>query len=73
MGPLFHVAVSALELISRPSRSRRPEAALAVRHRLNETVAELEQLRKEHAELEVKLAATERELTIAKSDRAFDA
>ncbi|GAA5984793.1 hypothetical protein JCM11641_002742 [Rhodosporidiobolus odoratus] len=45
-----------------------PEAALALRQRLNESVEELEQLRREHAGLDVKLASQERELTIAKSD-----
>ncbi|GAA5927997.1 hypothetical protein JCM10213_000945 [Rhodosporidiobolus nylandii] len=45
-----------------------PEAAMALRQRLNETVDELERVRRDHAELEVKLASQERELTIAKSD-----
>lgn len=48
-----------------------PEAALALRQRLNETVDELEKVRREHAELDVKLVSQERELTIAKSDRAY--
>ncbi|GAA6040131.1 hypothetical protein JCM8097_002041 [Rhodosporidiobolus ruineniae] len=45
-----------------------PEAALALRQRLNETVDELEQIRREHAELDVKLSSQARELTVAKSD-----
>lgn len=49
---------------------RSPEAALALRQRLNETVDELEKVRREHAELDVKLVSQERELTVAKSDRA---
>ncbi|KAI8998901.1 HOOK-domain-containing protein [Trametes punicea] len=44
------------------------EAAIALRQRLNETVDELDKLRKEHAELEVKFEAMSKELTIAKSD-----
>ncbi|KAF9001979.1 HOOK protein-domain-containing protein [Cyathus striatus] len=44
------------------------EAAIALRRRLNETVEQLEELRKEHAELEVKFDTMTRELTIAKSD-----
>lgn len=44
------------------------EAAIALRQRLNETVEEYENLRKEHAELEVRLDTVNRELTIAKSD-----
>ncbi|EGU12783.1 hypothetical protein RTG_00801 [Rhodotorula toruloides ATCC 204091] len=42
-----------------------PEAALALRQRLNETVDELEKVRREHAELDVKLISQERELTVA--------
>jgi predicted nuclease with TOPRIM domain len=45
------------------------EAAIALRQRLNETVDELDALRKEHAELDVKFDAQSKELTIAKSDR----
>ncbi|EKM55760.1 uncharacterized protein PHACADRAFT_94105 [Phanerochaete carnosa HHB-10118-sp] len=45
-----------------------PEAAIALRQRLNETVEQLDVLRKEHAELEVKFQAQSKELTIAKSD-----
>ncbi|CDO69034.1 hypothetical protein BN946_scf184834.g41 [Trametes cinnabarina] len=44
------------------------EAAIALRQRLNETVDELDNLRKEHTELEVKFEAMSKELTIAKSD-----
>ncbi|KZT03569.1 HOOK-domain-containing protein [Laetiporus sulphureus 93-53] len=44
------------------------EAAIALRQRLNETVDQLDALRKEHAELEVKFESMSRELTIAKSD-----
>ncbi|GAA5991463.1 hypothetical protein JCM10908_005715 [Rhodotorula pacifica] len=48
-----------------------PEAALAVRQRLNETVGELDQLRKSRAELEVRCTQLDREVTIAKSDVAL--
>ncbi|KAF9264940.1 hypothetical protein L218DRAFT_215160 [Marasmius fiardii PR-910] len=41
---------------------------IALRQRLNETVEQLEVLRKTHAELEVRFEAQEKELTIAKSD-----
>ena len=44
------------------------EAAIALRQRLNETVDELDALRKEHTELQVKFEAQSKELTIAKSD-----
>ncbi|KAI5124070.1 hypothetical protein M0805_003897 [Coniferiporia weirii] len=44
------------------------EAAIALRQRLNETVDELDALRKEHAELEVMFESQSKELTIAKSD-----
>lgn len=47
----------------------RAEAAIALRQRLNETVDQLDTLRKEHAELEVNFETQSRELTIAKSDR----
>ena len=47
----------------------RPEAAIALRQRLNETIEQLEELRQGHAELEVKYDTVNRELTIAKSDR----
>ena len=49
----------------------RPEAAIALRQRLNETVDQLDELRKGHAELEVKYDTANRELTIAKSDREW--
>ncbi|KZT20261.1 HOOK-domain-containing protein [Neolentinus lepideus HHB14362 ss-1] len=44
------------------------EAAIALRQRLNETVDQLDALRREHAELEVKFESINKELTIAKSD-----
>lgn len=47
----------------------RPEVAIALRQRLNETVEELDVLKKAHMELEVKFDTVNRELTIAKSDR----
>ncbi|KAL0578256.1 hypothetical protein V5O48_003751 [Marasmius crinis-equi] len=43
-------------------------SAIALRQRLNETVDQLEELRKNHAELQVKSETQERELTVAKSD-----
>ena len=46
----------------------RPEAAIALRQRLNETVEQLDALRKEHTETGVKFETLNRELTIAKSD-----
>lgn len=46
----------------------RAEAAIALRQRLNETVEQFEELRKQNTELEVKLETVSRELTIAKSD-----
>ncbi|CAE6448801.1 unnamed protein product [Rhizoctonia solani] len=45
-----------------------PEAAIALRQRLNETIDQLDTLRKEHAELEVKFETQFRDLTVAKSD-----
>ncbi|GEM12012.1 hypothetical protein Rt10032_c18g6029 [Rhodotorula toruloides] len=45
-----------------------PEAALVLRQRLNEAVDELEKVRRDHAELDVRLVSQERELTVAKSD-----
>lgn len=45
------------------------EAAIALRQRLNETVDQLDELRHQHAELEVKFESQSRELTIVKSDR----
>ncbi|KAG9025244.1 hypothetical protein FRB95_010384 [Tulasnella sp. JGI-2019a] len=44
------------------------EVAIALRQRLNETVEQLEVLRKKHAELEVNSDRITRDLTIAKSD-----
>lgn len=44
------------------------EAAIALRQRLNETVDQLDTLRKDHNELEVKFESQSKELTIAKSD-----
>ncbi|KAI1790752.1 HOOK-domain-containing protein [Ganoderma leucocontextum] len=44
------------------------EAAIALRQRLNETVDELDKLRQDHTELEVKFEAMNKELTVAKSD-----
>jgi len=46
----------------------RPEAAIALRQRLNETVDQLDALRKEHADLEVAFETQKRELIISKSD-----
>ncbi|KAH7341569.1 HOOK protein-domain-containing protein [Rhizoctonia solani] len=45
-----------------------PEAAIALRQRLNETIDQLDTLRKEHAELQVKFETQSRDYTIAKSD-----
>ncbi|KAI0637261.1 HOOK-domain-containing protein [Trametes polyzona] len=56
------------EIRSGKSMGDGAEAAIALRQRLNETVDELDKLRKEHAELEVKFDAMSKELTIAKSD-----
>ncbi|KAI0822627.1 HOOK-domain-containing protein [Trametes gibbosa] len=56
------------EIRSGKSMGDGAEAAIALRQRLNETVDELDKLRKEHAELEVKFDAMFKELTIAKSD-----
>jgi protein HOOK3 len=47
---------------------RSPEAAIALRQRLNETVNELDNLKRDHTELEVQNNALSRELTIVKSD-----
>ncbi|KAH7927726.1 HOOK-domain-containing protein [Leucogyrophana mollusca] len=44
------------------------EAAIALRQRLNETVDQLDSLRKEHAELEVTFETQSKALTVAKSD-----
>lgn len=49
----------------------RPEAAHALRQRLNDTVDELDRLRTAHTALEVRCTELDRELTVAKSDRAF--
>lgn len=46
-----------------------PEAAIALRQRLNETIEELDALRKKAAELEVLNDRLSRDLTVAKSDR----
>ena len=43
---------------------------MALRMRLNETVEELDRLRREHAELDVKLDGQSRELVVARADRA---
>uniref|UniRef100_A0A0W0FFT3 HOOK-domain-containing protein n=1 Tax=Moniliophthora roreri TaxID=221103 RepID=A0A0W0FFT3_MONRR len=56
------------EIRSGKSMGDGAEAAIALRQRLNETVEQLEELRKIHAELEVKFEAQDKELTIAKSD-----
>lgn len=45
------------------------EAAIALRQRLNETVEQLDELRKAHAELQVRLEQQTKEFTIVKSDR----
>lgn len=45
-----------------------PEAAIALRQRLNESVEQLDILRKEHTELQVKFETQSRDLTVAKSD-----
>lgn len=42
---------------------------MALRQRLNETVAQLDVLQTDHAELEVRFEKQSRDLTIAKSDR----
>ncbi|KAG8768744.1 hypothetical protein FRC16_006926, partial [Serendipita sp. 398] len=44
------------------------EVAIALRKRLNETVEELDALKKEHTEMEVNYERMDKELTIAKSD-----
>ncbi|KAI0075470.1 HOOK-domain-containing protein [Panus rudis PR-1116 ss-1] len=56
------------EIRSGKSMGDGAEAAIALRQRLNETVDQLDALRKEHAELEVRYEAQSKELTIAKSD-----
>jgi len=49
----------------------RAEAAIALRQRLNETVDEIDALRRAHAALEVKFDTQSKELTIARSDREY--
>jgi protein HOOK3 len=49
----------------------RAEAAIALRQRLNETVDEIDALRRAHAALEVKFDTQSKELTIARSDRKY--
>ncbi|QRW03820.1 hypothetical protein RhiLY_02819 [Ceratobasidium sp. AG-Ba] len=44
------------------------EAAIALRQRLNETVEQLDALKREHTELQVKFETQSRDLTVAKSD-----
>ncbi|KAF9037018.1 HOOK-domain-containing protein, partial [Hymenopellis radicata] len=56
------------EIRSGKSMGDGAEAAIALRQRLNETVDQLDTLRKEHTELEVKFESQNRELTVAKSD-----
>ncbi|KAJ7929345.1 HOOK protein-domain-containing protein [Mycena leptocephala] len=56
------------EIRSGKSMGDGAEAAIALRQRLNETVDQLDALRKSHAELEVQFETQSRELTIAKSD-----
>ncbi|GAA5841236.1 hypothetical protein JCM3766R1_001709 [Sporobolomyces carnicolor] len=57
------------EILSGKSRSAdSPEVAIALRQRLNETVEELETVRKQLAEIEVNFESQQRELTIAKSN-----
>lgn len=46
----------------------RPEAAFALRKRLNETVEELDQAKRDMSKLQVDYDRASRELTIAKSD-----
>lgn len=53
------------------SCSYSPEAALALRRRLNETVEEIDELKKELTSLKVKNEQIDKELTIAKSDRKY--
>ncbi|THV08067.1 HOOK-domain-containing protein [Dendrothele bispora CBS 962.96] len=56
------------EIRSGKSMGDGAEAAIALRQRLNESVEELDELRKAFAELEVKFDTQGKELTIAKSD-----
>lgn len=48
-----------------------PEAAIALRQRLNETIDELDSLRKDHAQIEVQYSTAAKELTIMRSDLAL--
>ncbi|KAM0747247.1 HOOK-domain-containing protein [Meredithblackwellia eburnea MCA 4105] len=50
------------------SRGNGPEVALALRKRLNETVEELDKLRKRYSELEVRSDTQAKELTVVKAD-----
>ena len=54
-----------------PRLPHRPEAAIALRQRLNETIDELDSLKKEHAQLEVQYGTASKELTIARSNCPF--
>jgi hypothetical protein len=56
---------SSLALLSRC----RPEAAFALRLRLNEVVEQLDALREDHNQLQVTFESQNRELVVAKSDR----
>ncbi|KAJ3995690.1 HOOK protein-domain-containing protein [Lentinula boryana] len=56
------------EIRSGKSMGDGAEAAIALRQRLNESVEQLDTIRKEHAELEVEFEAQSKELTVAKSD-----
>ncbi|KAF5391835.1 hypothetical protein D9757_001675 [Collybiopsis confluens] len=56
------------EIRSGKSMGDGAEAAIALRQRLNEAVDQLDALRKENAELEVRFDTQSKELTIAKSD-----
>lgn len=61
-------AVSYVHLESMDQHISSAEAAIALRQRLNEIIEQLETLRREHAELEIKFDTASQELTIAKSD-----
>ena len=67
MGEAFFDIFGGYFTDSTPSLS--PEAAIALRQHLNETIDEFEKVRKQLAEIEVKFESQQRELTIAKSDR----
>jgi hypothetical protein len=56
-------------LLSFIDTCRSAEAAIALRQRLNESVDQLDSLRKEHADLEIRFESQNKELIIAKSDR----